>query len=107
MKHSSVNKITAIVPAAGIGSRMSSSIPKQYLPIGSKTVLEHTLSILVSHPAVSHVVVALNKNDTHFDHLAIASHHKIARIYGLLSKTKKPWPFLKMTGLYLCLRGLF
>lgn len=82
MKHSSVNKITVIVPAAGIGSRMSSSIPKQYLPIGSKTVLEHTLNILVSHPAVSHVVVALNKNDTHFDHLAIASHHKIARIYG-------------------------
>lgn len=82
MTHVPVTQIMAIVPAAGIGSRMSSSIPKQYLPIGTKTVLEHTLDLLVSHPKVSHVVVALNKDDVHFEHLAIAQHPKIKRIYG-------------------------
>ena len=36
----------AIVPAAGIGQRMGSSVPKQFLPIGDRTVLEHSLESL-------------------------------------------------------------
>jgi 2-C-methyl-D-erythritol 4-phosphate cytidylyltransferase len=34
---------TVIVTAGGIGSRMQSSIPKQFIKLGDKTILEHTL----------------------------------------------------------------
>lgn len=45
-------EIIAIVPAAGIGSRMLSECPKQYLTIGDKTILEHSIDALLAHPSV-------------------------------------------------------
>ena len=74
--------ITVIVPAAGIGSRMASSIPKQYLLLGNQTVLSHTLELLVSHPRVTSVIVALHPDDDKFPNLPIAQHSKIAQVVG-------------------------
>ena len=36
--------IVAIVPAAGVGSRMQQNAPKQYIQLAGKTILEHTLT---------------------------------------------------------------
>ncbi|OFC70718.1 2-C-methyl-D-erythritol 4-phosphate cytidylyltransferase [Alteromonas confluentis] len=69
MTHSSV---VAVVPAAGVGSRMQADRPKQYLQLGNKTILEHTLLTLNAHPAVSRVVVALSCDDPYFPNLPIA-----------------------------------
>ena len=40
----------ALIPAAGIGSRFGAGKPKQYVEIGGKTVLQHTLDIFLNHP---------------------------------------------------------
>ncbi len=53
----------AVVPAAGSGSRMRAEIPKQYLVINDRTVLEHTLARLCAHPAIAGVVIALSATD--------------------------------------------
>jgi 2-C-methyl-D-erythritol 4-phosphate cytidylyltransferase len=74
--------LTAIVPAAGIGSRMGAECPKQYLPLAGKTILEHTLTRLLSHPAIHQVVVALAPGDQWFDTLAIAADPRIQRVNG-------------------------
>ena len=37
-------QIFAIIPASGVGSRMKANMPKQYLKLLGKTILEHTLS---------------------------------------------------------------
>ncbi|MGL5299039.1 MAG: 2-C-methyl-D-erythritol 4-phosphate cytidylyltransferase, partial [Plesiomonas shigelloides] len=34
----------AVIPAAGIGSRMQAAVPKQYLMLHGKTLLEHTVA---------------------------------------------------------------
>jgi 2-C-methyl-D-erythritol 4-phosphate cytidylyltransferase len=47
----------AIVPAAGIGRRMGSSVPKQFLAIGNKTVLEHCLESLWKLPELAGLVL--------------------------------------------------
>ncbi len=47
----------AIVPAAGIGRRMGSSVPKQFLALGDKTVLEHCLESLWSLPELAGMVL--------------------------------------------------
>ncbi|MDV2857109.1 2-C-methyl-D-erythritol 4-phosphate cytidylyltransferase [Oceanimonas sp. CAM02] len=75
-------KMTAVVPAAGVGKRMGSTIPKQYLPLGDKTVLEHTLMRLLSHPAIERVVVAVSPEDQWFGTLPLASDPRIARAAG-------------------------
>lgn len=36
----------AVVPAAGVGRRMGGGVPKQFLPLGKQTVLEHSLESL-------------------------------------------------------------
>ena len=69
--------IVAIVPAAGIGCRMESQLPKQYLKIGVMTILEHTLQKLLTHSKISEVVVVINKEDKLFSTLDVASKVKV------------------------------
>lgn len=74
--------VIAIVPAAGIGSRMLSECPKQYLSIGDKTILEHSLDALLIHPLVQKVIVALSPQDTQFAQLPIAHDPRIVQVTG-------------------------
>jgi 2-C-methyl-D-erythritol 4-phosphate cytidylyltransferase len=74
--------LTAIVPAAGIGSRMGADCPKQYLQLAGKTILEHTLARLLSHPAITQVIVALAPHDRWFEALPVAADPRIVRVEG-------------------------
>ncbi|HCH54131.1 2-C-methyl-D-erythritol 4-phosphate cytidylyltransferase [compost metagenome] len=74
--------LTAIVPAAGIGSRMGADCPKQYLTLAGKTILEHTLGCLLSHPAIARVIVALAPHDGWFEQLTVAADPRILRVEG-------------------------
>jgi len=53
----------AVVPAAGIGERMQSDRPKQYLQLEDKLVIEHTLQRLASHPDIHGIVIAIAEHD--------------------------------------------
>ncbi|WP_251359375.1 2-C-methyl-D-erythritol 4-phosphate cytidylyltransferase [Kangiella sp. TOML190] len=79
---SAEQRIWALLPAAGIGSRMQSELPKQYLEIGDKTILEHSLSNFLKHPAIYKVVVAINPNDQHWPQLEVSSHPKMVTVEG-------------------------
>lgn len=70
-------KIIAIVPAAGIGSRMQQDKPKQYLMLNGKTILQHTLDVLLSYEPIEKVILAVAKNDHYLDALGL---HNISRI---------------------------
>jgi 2-C-methyl-D-erythritol 4-phosphate cytidylyltransferase len=59
----SENKIWAVVPAGGRGARMGSELPKQYLQLAGKTILEHTLDRLLGEPRIAGVVVAMAAGD--------------------------------------------
>ncbi|MCG9730534.1 2-C-methyl-D-erythritol 4-phosphate cytidylyltransferase [Shewanella sp. Isolate13] len=74
--------IIAIVPAAGIGSRMGAEIPKQYLQLNEQSILGHTLDCLLSHPSIEKVIVALNPEDEFFADLAQAKHSKLQAVIG-------------------------
>jgi len=54
------NATWAVVPAAGSGSRMGASLPKQYLPLQHSTVIECTLDRLVSVKAIEGIVVVVD-----------------------------------------------
>ncbi|NKF49763.1 2-C-methyl-D-erythritol 4-phosphate cytidylyltransferase [Shewanella sp. WXL01] len=75
-------EIVAIVPAAGIGSRMKADIPKQYLMLGEQPILAHTLDCLLSHPQITQVIVALNPQDEFFADLPQARHPKLVIVIG-------------------------
>ncbi|GAB1266361.1 2-C-methyl-D-erythritol 4-phosphate cytidylyltransferase [Aurantivibrio infirmus] len=75
-------RVWAIVPAAGIGSRMKADKPKQYLEIDNKTVLEHTLSRLLLVPSLEKIFVALQADDVIWPSLDISRHPKIESVAG-------------------------
>lgn len=66
---SSREQVWAVVPAAGGGSRMQAAIVKQYLVFQGKTVLEHCLDRLLSHPQIDGAVLVLEDGDDHFQGL--------------------------------------
>lgn len=73
--------IWAILPAAGIGQRMGAPIPKQYLDLAGKPVIQHSIETLLQVSAVDSVTVALNPADTHFANLDLPS-NRIRTIEG-------------------------
>lgn len=54
-------RTTAIIVAAGSGSRFSSEIPKQFLELSGKPVLLHSIERFEAAPSVDAVVVVLAK----------------------------------------------
>jgi len=64
-------QVWAIVPAAGIGARMLADRPKQYLPLEGKTVIEHTLHRLASHPRINGIIVAIAEHDPYWPTLTL------------------------------------
>ena len=72
----------AVIPAAGLGKRINADLPKQYLTISGKCILEHTLERFCHHPAIAGVVVAIADNDKHWSELEISSHPKIKKAAG-------------------------
>lgn len=60
--------ITALIVAAGSGSRMPGDLPKQYRVIGGRSVLAHAIDAFTAHPAISHVQVVIGPGQRdHYD----------------------------------------
>ncbi len=75
-------KCWAIIPAAGVGRRMGSEVPKQYSLINGLPMIEHSLKLFVNSPWVHRVIVAISEEDPHWQSLEIAAHPKITTIVG-------------------------
>ena len=72
----------AIVPAAGSGSRMAADVPKQYLQIQGKTILQHTVERLITHPQIDGVVVAVAADDQRWDEFKFQTNKPIIKTLG-------------------------
>jgi len=53
-----MNRVTAILPAAGLGTRMGAETPKQFLSLDGVPVLLFTLRRLAACPAITDFIVA-------------------------------------------------
>ena len=71
-----------VVPAAGIGARMQSACPKQYLPLAGKTVLENTLERLLSLSNIAGIYLVLSDGDAYWQDLPLAHSDRIQLIPG-------------------------
>ncbi len=72
----------AVVPAAGVGRRMGSDIPKQYLLLNGRRVIEHTLQRLLNHPQIKQTLVALSPDDKWWPDTDYANHADVISVDG-------------------------
>ena len=83
MPNKTINhSIWAIVPAAGIGKRMQSTIPKQYLTLDGRAVLEYTVNALLQNEYISGLIIALQTNDDYWANININSEKPVLRAEG-------------------------
>ena len=87
---------SVVIPAAGIGKRVGADIPKQYLTILDKTIIEHSLAPFLAHPDIKIVIVSVAKNDQWFKHLKVAQHPKLTIVEGGKERVDSVLNALKM-----------
>lgn len=74
--------IWAIVPAAGVGLRMGSDTPKQYLPLDGTPVIAIALQKLASIAEIKSIVVALHPQDRWFSQLQPSLDKRVVTVTG-------------------------
>ena len=79
-------KFWGVVPAAGVGKRMQSDRPKQYLMLGDKTVIEQTLFQLLEADCFEAIAVAISSEDPYWPTLSCSSQENIIRAEGGLER---------------------
>jgi 2-C-methyl-D-erythritol 4-phosphate cytidylyltransferase len=55
-------KIYVLIVAGGRGSRINSSLPKQYLLLDDRTILEHTIEKFENHSLITDILVVIAQN---------------------------------------------
>ena len=83
--------VIAVLPAAGIGSRMQAECPKQYLTIGRHSIVEHAIHALLRHPRIERVIVAIGPAPDR-DGAAICEEAGVP--YAIVGDANKPGDFL-------------
>lgn len=61
---------------------MGGAIPKQYLPLAGLSVIVHTLDMLLSHPRISGVAVAIGAEDSWWDSIRLATGKPLLQVNG-------------------------
>lgn len=70
------------MPAAGSGRRFGSAVPKQYLDLAGKAVIERAAAPFLSDPRCQQIVVAIDADDTRFQQLPLAADPRVYTVFG-------------------------
>jgi 2-C-methyl-D-erythritol 4-phosphate cytidylyltransferase len=72
----------AVIPAAGIGRRMGTEIPKQYLSVNGRRIIDWSIDAMLSHPLIDGLSVALAVDDPWWSESEYAEHPDVVRVDG-------------------------
>lgn len=70
----------ALIPAAGVGARMGSSQPKQYLEIDGVSVLQYAVNAFLACPEVSKIFVVVSTDDAYIQQ-SLAANERVDVLY--------------------------
>jgi 2-C-methyl-D-erythritol 4-phosphate cytidylyltransferase len=70
------------MPAAGSGARFGRAVPKQYMALAGRTVIEWALAQFILDPRCAQIVVALAPGDEHFGGLGLAEAARVSTVTG-------------------------
>ncbi len=75
-----MTKYWGVIPAAGIGQRMNSQIPKQFMQLGDRKLIEWTIQALADHQSIDGVYIGLTADNQYSDWV-LSIHEKILDVY--------------------------
>ena len=80
-------RLWCIVPAAGSGRRFGAGVPKQYLPIDGKPMLERTLDRLAACAEIAGLIVVLAHGDANWRDIASVRGKPVRTAIGALERS--------------------
>lgn len=78
-------KSTAIITAAGKGTRMNSDINKQYIDIAGIPILARTIAAFENCEAIADIIVVVNEDDIQYCRRNIIEQYNFSKVNALIS----------------------
>lgn len=75
-------RYVALIPAAGVGSRMGAATPKQYIKIAGQPMLRRTIDAFLSCDRIAHTFVVVSAEDGYIDGILPAGGVTVLRCGG-------------------------
>ena len=79
-----MSKVTVLIPAAGMGKRMGRAVAKQFLLLGDKPVLAHTLLAFQRSSEIDEIIPILSQEDMESCLREIIEHFNITKVKTLV-----------------------
>lgn len=79
-----MSKVTALVPAAGMGRRMGKAVAKQFLPLGDKPMLAHTLLVFQRASEIDEIIPILSQEDMEMCLREVIEQYHITKVKTLV-----------------------
>ena len=76
---------TAIVLSGGRGSRMNSSIPKQYLKIAGKPLLFYSLDAFQQNDNIDNIIIVANEDYMDYIKTEIVNKYNISKVLAIVA----------------------
>lgn len=77
--------VTAIITAAGKGTRMNCDINKQYIEIAGIPVLARTIDVFQNCDAINNIILVVNEEDINFCRHRIVEYYNFSKVRSLVS----------------------
>ncbi|MDF2985713.1 MAG: 2-C-methyl-D-erythritol 4-phosphate cytidylyltransferase [Eubacterium sp.] len=78
-------RVAAVITAAGKGTRMNSSVNKQYMEIGGVPVLARTITVFQQCQEIDDIIVVVNEEDISHCRKAIVDKFSLTKVRSLVS----------------------
>jgi 2-C-methyl-D-erythritol 4-phosphate cytidylyltransferase len=77
-------RVFAVVPAAGMGKRMGASINKQYLHLGGKPIVAHTLQVFQDSPLISGIMLVIPEDEIPYCRREVVEPYQLSKILSIV-----------------------
>ncbi len=84
-----MDKIVAIIPAAGQGKRMGNQVNKQFLCLAGLPILVHTLTVLENHPRVEGMIIVCRDGEREFCRTEIVEKYQLRKVLRIVAGGKE------------------
>ncbi len=79
-----IMNVHVLVPAAGVGRRVGSSVKKQYLMLGDRPLLAATLDRLAEHPRITAIHVIAPESEQDYCQKEVVERYAVKKIAGVV-----------------------